>query len=224
RYTDCRRRPDARVRRHLVRQAARSRRGARAARRAARQATRAGERRHRGEERRGNLALGGSSSPHHARFQRSFPRWLSGGAPRRRAGVGRRLSARGTGRATVRAHRGRLFLDPRPALAAAARLPARPWRGADMIRAGVMGWPVEHSRSPLLHGFWLKQHGIDGAYELLPVPPESLETALRGLAAQGFAGCNLTVPHKQAALAVVDHVDATAARIGAVNTVVVRRD
>jgi len=93
-----------------------------------------------------------------------------------------------------------------------------------MIRAGVMGWPVEHSRSPLLHGFWLKQHGIDGAYELLPVPPESLETALRGLAAQGFAGCNLTVPHKQAALAVVDHVDATAARIGAVNTVVVRRD
>ncbi|HJT06745.1 MAG TPA: shikimate dehydrogenase, partial [Stellaceae bacterium] len=93
-----------------------------------------------------------------------------------------------------------------------------------MIRAGVMGWPVEHSRSPLLHGFWLKQHGIDGAYELLPVRPEGLETALRGLAAQGFAGCNLTVPHKQAALAVVDHVDATAARIGAVNTVVVRRD
>ena len=93
-----------------------------------------------------------------------------------------------------------------------------------MIRAGVMGWPVEHSRSPLLHGFWLKQHGIDGAYELLPVPPEDLEAALRGLAAQGFAGCNLTVPHKQAALAIVDEVDAMAARIGAVNTVIVRRD
>ena len=93
-----------------------------------------------------------------------------------------------------------------------------------MIRAGVMGWPVEHSRSPLLHGFWLKQHGIDGTYELLPVRPERLETALRGLADQGFAGCNLTVPHKQAALAMVDHVDATAARIGAVNTIIVRRD
>jgi shikimate dehydrogenase len=93
-----------------------------------------------------------------------------------------------------------------------------------LIRAGVMGWPVEHSRSPLLHGFWLKQHGIDGGYELLPVRPEDLETALRSLAAQGFAGCNLTVPHKQAALAVVDHVDVTAARTGAVNTVIVRRD
>ena len=93
-----------------------------------------------------------------------------------------------------------------------------------MIRAGVMGWPVAHSRSPLLHGFWLKQHGIAGAYELLPVPPEDLDTALRGLAARGFAGCNLTVPHKQAALAIVDHVDGTAARIGAVNTIIVRRD
>ena len=93
-----------------------------------------------------------------------------------------------------------------------------------MIRAGVMGWPVEHSRSPLLHGFWLRQHKIDGAYELLPVRPETLEAALRGLAAQGFAGCNLTVPHKQAALAIIDEVDASAARIGAVNTVIVRRD
>lgn len=93
-----------------------------------------------------------------------------------------------------------------------------------MIRAGVMGWPVEHSRSPLLHGFWLKQHGIDGAYELLPVRPADLEAALRGLAGQGFAGCNLTVPHKQAALAIVDQVDVTAARIGAVNTVIVQRD
>jgi len=87
-----------------------------------------------------------------------------------------------------------------------------------------MGWPVEHSRSPLLHGFWLKQHGIEGVYELLPVRPEGLKVALRGLAARGFAGCNLTVPHKQAALAMVDHVDTTAARIGAVNTVIIRRD
>ena len=93
-----------------------------------------------------------------------------------------------------------------------------------MIRAGVMGWPVEHSRSPLLHGFWLNQHKIDGDYRLLPVRPEDLRAALRDLATQGFAGCNLTVPHKQAALAIVDEVDAAAARIGAVNTVIVRRD
>jgi shikimate dehydrogenase len=93
-----------------------------------------------------------------------------------------------------------------------------------VIRAGVMGWPVEHSRSPLLHGFWLKQHAIDGAYVLLPVRPEELARSLRSLAAQGFAGCNLTIPHKEAALAIVDEVDAAAARIGAVNTVVVRHD
>jgi len=93
-----------------------------------------------------------------------------------------------------------------------------------MKRAGVMGWPVEHSRSPLLHGFWLKEHRIDGAYVLLPVRPEELAAALRGLAARGFAGCNLTIPHKAPALAIVDQVDATAARIGAVNTVIARPD
>ncbi len=90
-----------------------------------------------------------------------------------------------------------------------------------MKRAGVMGWPVEHSRSPLLHRFWLKQYGIDGEYRLLPVRPEELAKALRGLAAHGFAGCNLTLPHKEAALAIVDRIDATARRIGAINTIVV---
>jgi len=93
-----------------------------------------------------------------------------------------------------------------------------------MIRAGVMGWPVTHSRSPVVHGFWLQEHGIAGRYELLPVPPEDLATALRGLAARGFAGCNLTLPHKEGALAIVDRVHTTAQRIGAVNTVVVGRD
>ena len=87
-----------------------------------------------------------------------------------------------------------------------------------------MGWPVEHSRSPLLHGFWLKEHKIDGEYVLLPVRPEELGPSLRGLARRGFAGCNLTIPHKEAALAIVDAVDAVAARIGAVNTVIVRPD
>jgi shikimate dehydrogenase len=93
-----------------------------------------------------------------------------------------------------------------------------------MIRAGVMGWPVEHSRSPALHGFWLKQYGIAGAYVKLPVPPEGLRAALRALPEKGFAGCNLTLPHKEAALAMVDHIDASARRIGAVNTIIVRAD
>jgi shikimate dehydrogenase len=90
--------------------------------------------------------------------------------------------------------------------------------------AGVMGWPVAHSRSPALHGFWLRAHGVAGAYLPFPVPPDRLTAALRGLAALGFAGCNVTVPHKEAVLALVDAADATARRIGAVNLVVVRPD
>lgn len=93
-----------------------------------------------------------------------------------------------------------------------------------MKRAGVMGWPLAHSRSPVLHGFWLKQYGIDGTYELLPVAPDALETALRALPMRGFAGCNLTLPHKEHALTIVDEVEVTAARIGAVNTVIVKPD
>ncbi|MGO8917078.1 MAG: shikimate dehydrogenase [Stellaceae bacterium] len=93
-----------------------------------------------------------------------------------------------------------------------------------MKRAGVMGWPVAQSRSPVLHGFWLEQHAIDGEYVLLPVPPEALEQELRALPGRGFAGCNLTQPHKERALALVDRLDATARRIGAVNTVVVAAD
>lgn len=93
-----------------------------------------------------------------------------------------------------------------------------------MKRAGVMGWPVEHSRSPVLHGFWLKQYKIEGEYLLLPVPPAELARALRGLAAQGFAGCSVTLPHKEAALALVDRVDAAARRIGAVNAITVAAD
>lgn len=90
--------------------------------------------------------------------------------------------------------------------------------------AGIMGWPVAHSRSPALHGFWLAEHGIDGAYVPLAVRPEHLAQALRALPALGFRGCNLTIPHKQAALAVMDRVDPFARRIGAMNTVVVAAD
>ena len=93
-----------------------------------------------------------------------------------------------------------------------------------MKRAGVMGWPVDHSRSPLLHGFWLREYRIEGEYVLLPVQPQDLATSLRVLPKRGFAGCNLTIPHKEAALAILDRVDDRASRIGAVNTVVVLPD
>jgi shikimate dehydrogenase len=89
------------------------------------------------------------------------------------------------------------------------------------IKAGVMGWPVAHSRSPALHGFWLKQYGIDGSYECLPVEPQDIGTALKSLVPRGFAGCNLTVPHKETALAFVDEVSPVGKRIGAVNTIFV---
>ena len=90
--------------------------------------------------------------------------------------------------------------------------------------AGIMGWPVAHSRSPALHNFWIEENGVDAAYLPLPVRPEQLEQALRALPVIGFRGCNLTIPHKQLALAVVDRVEPLARRIGAVNTVVVAPD
>ena len=86
--------------------------------------------------------------------------------------------------------------------------------------AGVMGWPVAHSLSPRLHGYWLQHHGIDGAYLPLPVEPEAFAKALDALASLGFRGVNVTLPHKLAALAACDSVDAVAERIGAVNTIV----
>jgi shikimate dehydrogenase len=90
--------------------------------------------------------------------------------------------------------------------------------------AGVIGWPVAHSLSPRLHGFWLKQHGIDGAYVPFAVAPENLDRALAGLSALGLAGVNVTAPHKQRAMAAVDEVSPVARRIGAINTIIVRPD
>nr|WP_321983359.1 shikimate dehydrogenase [uncultured Lichenicoccus sp.] len=86
--------------------------------------------------------------------------------------------------------------------------------------AGVIGHPVSHSRSPLLHNHWLARHGIDGAYVPLAVRPEQFATALRGLQAAGFAGVNVTVPHKQSVAAFCDGLDDAAARTGSVNTLV----
>src|SRR5436190_23490188 len=92
------------------------------------------------------------------------------------------------------------------------------------LLAGVMGWPVMHSRSPALHNYFFKQYRLAGTYVPLAIKPEGLEPALRALAPLGFAGCNLTIPHKERALAIVDEVDDLARRIGAISCVVVRPD
>lgn len=88
--------------------------------------------------------------------------------------------------------------------------------------AGIMGWPVAHSRSPALHGYWLKEFGIDGAYVPMAVRPENLRRALQALPLLGFAGCNLTIPHKEEALRAVDEYDDAAKRAGSINTIIVR--
>lgn len=88
--------------------------------------------------------------------------------------------------------------------------------------AGVMGWPVEHSLSPRVHGYWLEHHRIDGVYVPLAVAPRDLERALTALPALGFRGVNLTLPHKERALGLCHEADDLARRIGAVNTIVVR--
>jgi shikimate dehydrogenase len=87
-----------------------------------------------------------------------------------------------------------------------------------MKRACVIGWPVAHSRSPLIHGHWLKHYGIEGAYERAPVAPDGVAAFLRDLPERGYVGANVTVPHKEAALAAAAHADDVARSIGAANT------
>jgi len=87
-----------------------------------------------------------------------------------------------------------------------------------MQRACVIGWPVEHSRSPLIHRYWLKQYGIDGAYEKEAVEPKDLARFLGSLEAHGYAGANVTLPHKEAALRLSAVADEAARAIGAANT------
>ncbi len=92
------------------------------------------------------------------------------------------------------------------------------------LLAGVMGWPVMHSRSPKIHNHWFARHGLAGTYVPLAIRPEGLRAALHALPALGFAGCNLTIPHKETAFDIVDRVDPVARRIGAINCVVVAPD
>ncbi len=92
------------------------------------------------------------------------------------------------------------------------------------LMAGVMGWPVMHSRSPLMHNHWFAQEKLKGVYVPLAIQPENLERALRSLHALGFSGCNLTIPHKQKALQIVDEIDSVALKMGAISCVAVKDD
>lgn len=94
----------------------------------------------------------------------------------------------------------------------------QPISGAARL-AGVIGWPVAHSLSPRLQGFWLREHQIDGAYVPLPVRPNDFSASLRALSSCGFAGVNVTIPHKESAVALCDELTEDARAIGAVNTV-----
>nr|HPG88358.1 shikimate dehydrogenase [Hyphomicrobium sp.] len=88
-----------------------------------------------------------------------------------------------------------------------------------MKKACVIGWPIEHSRSPLIHGHWLKKYAIDGSYTKHAVTSDELAEFLRSLGENGVAGCNVTVPHKEAAFAHADIKDASAVAVGAANTI-----
>ncbi|MDO5529622.1 MAG: shikimate dehydrogenase [Paracoccus sp. (in: a-proteobacteria)] len=90
--------------------------------------------------------------------------------------------------------------------------------------AGVIGWPIAQSRSPLLHRHWLDRYGLSGHYVPLPVRPEHLAASLRALPKLGFVGANVTIPHKEAVLTVADIVTDRAALIGAANTLIFRDD
>ncbi len=91
-----------------------------------------------------------------------------------------------------------------------------------MRKACVIGWPVNHSRSPLIHNYWLKLHGIDGQYDRMAVEPAMVRDFLARLEENGFAGCNVTLPHKEAAFACVEAADEATKRLGVVNTVFLR--
>ena len=86
-------------------------------------------------------------------------------------------------------------------------------------KAFVIGHPIAHSRSPLIHDTWLAEHGIDGSYEAIDVAPDALASFFERLRSGEFAGGNVTIPHKEAVFSLCDEVDPLARSIGAVNTV-----
>lgn len=90
--------------------------------------------------------------------------------------------------------------------------------------AGVIGHPIAHSRSPALHGYWLQRYGLKGHYVPIDIAPSDLEDVVRGLPRLGFVGLNVTIPHKESILDIVDIVSDRAALIGAANTLIFRKD
>src|ERR1700712_3611697 len=85
---------------------------------------------------------------------------------------------------------------------------------------GILGWPVEHSRSPAMHTAAFRARGLEATYACFPVHPDDVADAVRGLKALGLRGANVTVPHKESVIAYLDHVTPEARAIGAVNTIV----
>ena len=92
----------------------------------------------------------------------------------------------------------------------------------DFIKTAVIGHPIAHSKSPLIHSEWLREHGVEGSYEAIDIEPDALVEGVRALVERGYAGFNITLPHKVAIMALCDEVDETARAIGAVNTVTIR--
>lgn len=91
-------------------------------------------------------------------------------------------------------------------------------------RSAITGWPVVHSRSPMVHGYWLRKYELEGSYEKLAVDPEKAADFYRDFQASGLVGCNVTIPHKELAAASCDHLDAAAQAMGAANTLWLAED
>jgi shikimate dehydrogenase len=87
-----------------------------------------------------------------------------------------------------------------------------------ILRAGVVGHPVKHSRSPIIHGYWLEQFGINGRYDRYDVKPEGFSHFVKTLSEQGLQGVNVTIPHKEAAFLALDEATDRARRLKAANT------
>jgi shikimate dehydrogenase len=92
--------------------------------------------------------------------------------------------------------------------------------GLKLKKAAVVGWPIKHSKSPLIHGYWIKQFGINGSYTAIGLPPEKFASGIHDLMSKGYRGCNVTIPHKESALTIADFITDRAKAIGAANTLV----
>lgn len=89
-------------------------------------------------------------------------------------------------------------------------------------RAAVIGHPINHSKSPFIHNYWIKKYGLDARYEAIDIAPENLASELKRLAVDGYAGFNVTIPHKENVFALCDECDEIARAVGATNTVIIK--